>query len=487
MSDQNTIETQIASGNFNPVPRRGKYNRNCWWDTGDRQHIKQLALLCYSGREALFGGGKGSGKSMAMIMLAAQYLDCRGYGSLILRKTWSQLSKAGGLIEKAQQVFHPFIQSGELEWNEAKRRIKSKEGGIIQFGHLENEKDKYNYQGDEYHFVAIDQAELFLPSELMFLRAQQRRLSGSNIPLRYLLSANPGGPAHEFLKNRYMSGDPDKIYLHANMDDNPWVDQAEAEESLRALSSNESEYRQMRWGDWDIMATGDVLSGAWFVDVPGTTIPSPDFQVRAWDVAGKIKQASGKLGDETVGTLLQYDKKNGVFYVTDQRVFRATPMQVEDIIGSTMVADEAQCRTLTVEEKPPGEAGVDREQRRLKRFCAEGGHYYVMRGSQLSKTDRVKGTCRDPEERALSLSSLAQRGMVKLKTAPWNAKLRLQANTFGQKRVSDDCIDSLSLAVNEFTNHLKQARVVLNRRVESQLDGVQTNGLRQFLAKRRWM
>lgn len=455
-----SVEQLLAAGNFNPNPRRGKYNKNCWWDGEGRQHYKQLALLCYSGREALFGGGKGSGKSMAMIMLAAQYLDCRGYGALILRKTWSQLSKAGGLIEKAQQVFHPFLQSGELEWNEAKRRIKSKEGGIIQFGHLENEKDKYNYQGDEYHFVAIDQAELFLPSELMFLRAQQRRIAGSNIPLRYLLSANPGGSSHEFLRNRFMAGDPDKIYLHANMDDNPHLDHAEAEESLKALSGNEAEYRQMRWGDWDITATGEILQGAWFECVPVNSIPRPDFQVRSWDVAGKIRQLNGRLGDETVGTLIQYDKKAGIFYITDQKYFRATPMQVEDVIEATMNADEAICRTLTVEEKPPGEAGVDREQRRLKRFCAAGGHYYVMRGSQLSKESRVKGTCRDPEERALSMSSLAQRGFIKLKVAAWNAKFKLQANTFGQKNVSDDGIDSASLGINEFTNQLKTNRIM---------------------------
>ena len=481
------LQKLLAAGNFNPSPRFGKYNKYCWWNFGGHEHYKQLAMLCYSGREALLGGGKGSGKSMLMIMLAAQYLDAPGYGALILRKTWSQLSKAGGLIEKAQQVFQPFIKSGEVDWNESKRRLKSQEGGIIQFGHLENEKDRFNYQGDEYHFVGIDQAEMFSMTELMFIRAQQRRLGGSNIPLRYILSANPGGQSHDFLKNRYMVGDPDRIYIHACLEDNPYLDQAEAEESLRALASNEVEYRQLRWGDWDIMASGDILQGAWFADIPGSQIPTPDFQIRAWDVAGTIKQASGKVSDETVGTLIQYDKKSGIFYVTDQQSFRATPMQVENAIEAVMEADETRCKTLTIEEKPPGEAGVDREQRRMKRFCIEGGHSYVMRGSQLSKTDRVQGTCRDPVERALSLSSLAQRGMVKLKTAPWNTKLRLQANTFGQKNVLDDCVDSLSLACNEFTRQLKRDRFVMNRRVESQLGQDLSTGLRQFLRpNRRW-
>lgn len=457
------ITTELMAGNYTPAPRRSKYNRKLWWNWNGKEHVIQLAALCYTGRELLIGGGKGSGKSALALMRAAQYMDVRGYGALIIRRTWSELAGSGSLIEKAFEFFAPFIQSGEMDWNENKKRFKTKEGAILQFGHMEHERDKVQYQGKEYHYVCTDQAEAIEPTALMYLRAQQRRIQGSNIPLRFDLLANPGGVAHDFLKGRYMSGDPDKCYIHANLDDNPFVDKAEAEESLRALSANDVEYQQMRYGNWDLMAKGDILQGAWFEDLPESSIPEPQgFQVRSWDVAGKIIRADGTLGDETVGTLVQYDKKTGTFYVVDQIAFRATPMQVEDRIEATMVADESMFRTLTIEEKPPGEAGFDREQRRIKRFCSEGGHWYRIRGSQLSKVSRATGTCRDPLERALSLSSLAQRGKIKLKTGAWNAKLRLQANTFGQPKVKDDTIDSLSLNINEFTNELRNTRQILS-------------------------
>ena len=111
--------------------------------------------------------------------------------------------------------------------------------------------------------------------------------------------------------------------------------------------SDEVLMRQLLEGNWDIMATGEVLRGDWFEVVDD--VPKPTMQVRAWDVAGTVKRKDGRESDETVGTLGHRDAKTGIFYITDQVAFRRMPGDVEDTILATMEADEAECRTMTVE------------------------------------------------------------------------------------------------------------------------------------------
>lgn len=396
-------------------------------------------MLCYKGREALFGGAAGGGKSACLMMQALQYADVAGYGALLMRRTYPQLSKSGGLIELSREWLSPT----DAEWNEAKKRWRFPSGAIIQFGQMEHESDKYNYQGDEYQFVGLDESTQFSSSQIEYITTRIRRRANVNVPLRLRMASNPGNESHEWHKARFITNaNDDHIFIPSLLDDNPFVDAQSYKAQLMALS-DEVLMRQLLEGNWDIMATGEVLRGDWFevVDV----VPKPTMQVRAWDVAGTVRRKDGRESDETVGTLGHRDAKTGIFYITDQVAFRKMPGDVEDMILATMEADEAECRTLTVEEKPPGEAGVAREQQRLKRFA---GHWYQCLGSNVSKKDRVTGVCRDPEERALSLASLAQRGFVKLKRAPWNDGFKAQCNIFGQANVHDDRVDSASLLIS---------------------------------------
>src|SRR4051812_34311746 len=48
---------------------------------------KQAEFLCYEGREALFGGAAGGGKSVALLVAALQWIEEPGANSLILRRT----------------------------------------------------------------------------------------------------------------------------------------------------------------------------------------------------------------------------------------------------------------------------------------------------------------------------------------------------------------------------------------------------------------
>src|ERR1700676_4213552 len=63
----------------------------CPWSPTD----VQKAFLLDMGREALFGGAVGGGKSCAFMMAASQFLLVPGYSALLLRKTFADLNRPG--------------------------------------------------------------------------------------------------------------------------------------------------------------------------------------------------------------------------------------------------------------------------------------------------------------------------------------------------------------------------------------------------------
>jgi hypothetical protein len=60
---------------------------------------KQASFLSWAGREALFGGAGGGGKSIALLMAALQFCDVPGYNALIFRRSLTDLELPDGLID----------------------------------------------------------------------------------------------------------------------------------------------------------------------------------------------------------------------------------------------------------------------------------------------------------------------------------------------------------------------------------------------------
>src|SRR6185369_6405722 len=76
-------------------------------------------------------------------------------------------------------------------------------GAKYAFGHCQNEQDKYNYQGKEFHFIGFDQLEEFTESQYLYLIAQNRT-SDPSIYCWIRSTANPGGIGHGWVKKRFI-------------------------------------------------------------------------------------------------------------------------------------------------------------------------------------------------------------------------------------------------------------------------------------------
>lgn len=228
--------------------------------------LKQVEFLCYEGREALYGGAAGGGKSVALLIAALQWMDEPGYSALILRRTFKQLSKSDSILNKSKEWLMPTA----ARWNGDEKKWTFPNGNTLEFGHMEYEDSKFDYQGGIWAFIGVDECTQFTESMISYPRSRQRRPAGSKTPMRWRGATNPGGIGHEYIKRRYIKdGDgkdpsnPNRQFFPATLDDNPNIDREEYIASLKESGIDPLTLAQLLKGDWDAVA-GGRFQKSWF-------------------------------------------------------------------------------------------------------------------------------------------------------------------------------------------------------------------------------
>lgn len=201
--------------------------------------------------ETLYGGAAGGGKSGGALMGALQYVDTPGYHSLITRREMPMLVKSGGLIQLSRE----WLAGTGAAWNEQKHCWTFPSGATITFGHLEHEKDKYNYQGSAFSHWSPDEAQQLSESQYSYVWSRVRKPLSVPVPLRVMPTANPGGEA--WVKTKFVNDktrDPRTKFLRAKLADNPFLDR---EAYIAALGRLDAvTLAQLLDGDWDIAEGG---------------------------------------------------------------------------------------------------------------------------------------------------------------------------------------------------------------------------------------
>ena len=402
------------------APRWTRYMR--------RLHPKQLAFLMLPHREAMYGGAGGGGKSVALLAGALQYVDIAGYGALIIRKTYPQLSQSSGLIPRS----HEWLAGTDAKWDEQERIWTFPSGATLKFGHMEHRNSKYQYQGAEYQYVGYDELTAFDESSYRFLFGWLRRPTAgplSHIPLRMRAASNPGGIGHDWVKRYFVDAgpSPERFFLPASAKDNPSLDLPSYLESLSYLDPVTR--AQIMNGDWTARHGGSKFRREWF-DIVEVAPPESRF-VRFWDLAATFPE-EGEDPDWTVGVKLGLHP-NGLFYVADVVRFRDTPLTVEAKIRRTAEIDGVGCAVRM--EQEPAASGV----MTIDHFARTVLLGYDFRGV---KTSGAK------EERANPVSSASERRQVKLVRANWTTAFldEIEAFPLGSH---DDQVDALSGAYQE--------------------------------------
>ena len=380
--------------------------------------------------------------SVLLLTAALQYVDIPRYNAVLLRKTFSDLMLPGALIPMSQDWLSPWMNKGLVTWKDKEKKyIFEESGATLSFGYLENKGDHLRYQGSEFQFVGVDECTHIIPESYRYMFSRMRRLKGSQIPIRFRASANPGGPYGEYYYDRFFVDNlkPDgtlrRIFLQAGLQDNPHLDADEYRESLAELDDITRE--QLENGNWEIKPKGDLFDKEWLLTIEHESIPTHIRCVRFWDLAAidpkyRKKNTNTREPDWTVGFKLGY--ANGIYYILDIIKVQKRPGDVEDLIYRTTVNDGYSCAVVI--EQEGGQSGIANIERYAK--LLQG---YIFSGSK-PVTSKY--------ERARPVASACQLGNVFISNRCRNLlDFYTQLDAF-PNGVKDDIIDGFSGAFSYF-------------------------------------
>jgi predicted phage terminase large subunit-like protein len=408
---------------------------------------RQEAFLRLLDPEVFYGGAAGGGKTIALLMAAAQYTDVPGYDALLVRPTLAELERPGGLLDLA----HAWFAGTKAAWVGDKRVYRfpgpgrsGADGASLWFSYLDGQADVARYAGSSFSLLGFD--ELPQLDELTYHRMRRVLRQATNkpnlarspdgltladVPIRIRATGNPGGPYHDWIKRYFVdpaSRQPGVVYLASRWDDNPYLDRDAYLEQLIHLPPAERE--RLINGDWDIPDDGSMFQRDWFPIIDAAEVPKINRAVRYWDLAATIPTPSNTDPDYTVGLRLDIDH-NGTYYITGIVRDRRHAGEIEQLIAATAKKDGPGVQIVI--EQEPGSQGEFVEHH-LKRE--------VLDGYRLTM-DRPTGP---KEGRAYPVASAAQQGWIKLLDGPHTKPFLDELAQFPNGR-HDDCVDALSGAL----------------------------------------
>jgi phage terminase large subunit len=231
---------------------------------------KQAQLLSATEDQVFYGGAKGGGKTDALLMYG--YRACRQPHArvLLLRRTFADLSLPGAAIDRSHELFQ-----GLAVWNGTQYRWTFPNGARLQFGHLQDQKARYKYQGAQVDAVLWDELTQIEQADFDYVWASVRSPRGYRAAFR--ATGNPGGVGHQWVKRRFVdaapAGEPFAAvndagepwgtarFIPAKLEDNPALTTADPTYKDRLAALPDALRRALLEGDWDVFQ-GQVFA-AW--------------------------------------------------------------------------------------------------------------------------------------------------------------------------------------------------------------------------------
>lgn len=386
----------------------------------------------------MFGGAAGGGKSDCLLMAALQYVDEPGYAALILRRTYADLALPNAIMDRADQWLRPT----DAKWNDDTKTWTFPSGATLTFGYLERESHKYRYDGPEFQFIGFDELTHFTQSQYTYMFSRLRKLETSDIPIRMRSATNPGGPGHQWVKQRFIIEGRAKgrVFIPSKLSDNPSINKEEYELSLSELDPVTKQ--QKLDGNWDAAAEGLIFQREWFKTIHPSRVPTLRRNIRYWDLAGTKPHAQNKDPDYTCG-LRMGDGVDLNWYISDVVRIRETPGKVEKFVRETAIRDGLKVKHYIEEDS--GQAGKAQTEHYLRR---------VLRGFSAY---RVKPVGTKPE-RVNPAAAAAQNGFIYLVEGIWVNDFLDEVTMFtdDDSHSHDDQVDCFGGAFNKLS-HKKSA------------------------------
>lgn len=215
---------------------------------------RQREFFLSRARHTAYGGARGGGKSWAMrrkfILLALRY---PGLNLLLLRRMLPEL-RENHLIPMQRELY------GFAVYNSAERVFRFPNGSRIKLGYCDTMQDVYQYQGQEYAVIGLEEATHFTEEQMRFLTTCNRTTRKDFSPRMYY-TCNPGNVGHAWVKRLFIDrlyaeneNPDDYLFIPARIYDNKVLLEADPN-YIRQLEALPEELRRAHLdGDWDVHA-----------------------------------------------------------------------------------------------------------------------------------------------------------------------------------------------------------------------------------------
>ncbi len=233
--------------------------------------VARAAALVPEEFDIFFGGGRGGGKTRAVLELAGRHAEQYGSNARIvyLRASHKALQE---VIADALLLFTG--SDPNLKFNKQDQIITFSNGATLTFDVLEDEQSyAKKYQGRSLSLLIIDEATAWADPRILDLMQSNLRKQG--VACRTLWAANPGGAGHGWVAERYVFPSPGHmvpfydaeserhiVYLHSIYTENPYVDHVPYLKRLKtACRGDDALFKAWTEGDWRVVR-GAFFAGA---------------------------------------------------------------------------------------------------------------------------------------------------------------------------------------------------------------------------------
>lgn len=420
----------------------------------------------------IFGGGAGGGKTCALLMEGIRHKDVKGYGAVIFRKNYTQITAEGGLWDASHKIYN------QIEGAEPKKTPRYNwvfnGKGKVSFAHIDGDDDLSAWQGSEITYIGFDELTHFTRHQFLYMLSRNRSTCGIKPYIRATCNPDADSWVAEFIswwidqdtgfpipersgRIRYMytydntiyfgdtrkelverfncnENDPKSVtFIPSTLKDNPILMKIDPGylSNLKALPKVDRE--RLLNGNWKIKpVAGDYFKR---VQVEVITELPKDiiYTCRAWDLAATSKQENDNA-DFTSGVLMG-KRRNGQYIIIDVINKQLKASEVERLIKNTSISDRQTYGASYCIRIPqdPGQAG---------KVLAE--QYVKMLAGFNIKTLPVSGS---KVVRATPCASQWQAGNIYVLSGVWNSDYFYQMESFPADK-HDDMVDATSDAFN---------------------------------------
>lgn len=275
------------------------------FDKGEWKPNKKQALflaLPTTIKEAMYGGGAGSGKSdvlMVYALINRWHLNAN-FKQVFQRRTYPELRNE--IIPRSQGIYPKFgatLNKSEMCWTFPREdqfggRGMTNDGARIFLAHCEDENDVHKFDSMEINLYTPDELTSFTEFIYLYIGFTRTRTSDPNLPAIIRTAGMPGGIGHSFVYKRFVKSAPEggkilvgrggnkRIYIHSTQADNHAIDPAYAQ-SLSALT--DAEKKAKLYGDWNSYQgqVFDEFRDKRYPDEPDNALHVAEpFEIPAW-------------------------------------------------------------------------------------------------------------------------------------------------------------------------------------------------------------